>query len=91
MSRVGYNVLLHPDPETGSIGVMVPAMPGVLTWGETEEAALAAAREAIELHLESYTERGQPFPSDRRMPGKRTVRVEAELPRRRANQTNESR
>jgi hypothetical protein len=40
-------------------------MPGVFTWGDTEEAAIKAAREAIQLHLEGYRERGQPYPPDR--------------------------
>ncbi len=53
-----YSVILTPDPDPGATTVTVPAMPGVLTWGATHEEALASAREAIELHLESYIERG---------------------------------
>jgi predicted RNase H-like HicB family nuclease len=60
-----YTVVLTPDPDGIAINVRVPAMPGIFTWGVTRGAALAAAREAIELYLEQYIERGEPFPSDR--------------------------
>ena len=75
-----YTIVLTPDPESGAVTVSVPAMPGVLTWGSTVEEALASAREAIELHLESYVERGRPFPVDRPVPGKQTVSIEVMLP-----------
>ena len=58
-----YTIVLAPD--SGRISVRVPAMPGVFTWGDTKNAAIEAAREAIQLHLEGYRERGQPFPTDR--------------------------
>jgi antitoxin HicB len=59
-----YTILLAPDD--GQYSVRVPAMPGIFTWGATSDEALASAREAIELHLEQYLERGLPFPPDRR-------------------------
>ena len=46
-----YTVVLDPDPE-GGFTVTVPAIPSVVTEGETEEEALANAREAIELARE---------------------------------------
>lgn len=61
-----YTVLLAPEPVGESVSVTVPAMPGVLTWGRSVDEALASAREAIALHLESYVERGQSFPRDRK-------------------------
>lgn len=60
-----YTVVLTPEPDGSAVNVTVPAMPGVLTWGRTSDEALASAREAIELHLEGYAERGKPFPADR--------------------------
>jgi predicted RNase H-like HicB family nuclease len=60
-----YTVVLTPDPDGIAINVRVPAMPGIFTWGVTRGAALAAAREAIELYLGQYVERGEPFPGDR--------------------------
>src|SRR5215207_10170918 len=61
-----YTVVLTPESDGGALNVRVPAMPGVLTWGRTKDEALASAREAIALHLESYAERGRPFPRDRK-------------------------
>jgi len=58
-----YTIVLTPD--SGRVSVRVPAMPGVFTWGDTEDAAIESAREAIQLHLEGYRERGQPYPPDR--------------------------
>ena len=58
-----YTIVLTPD--SGRISVRVPAMPGVFTWGDTEDDEIEAAKEAIQLHLESYRERGQPYPPDR--------------------------
>ena len=75
-----YTVVLVPEPEGAPISVIVPAMPGVLTWGATRDEALASAREAIELHLESYVERGLPFPSDRQRDGAQPFIIEVEPP-----------
>lgn len=60
-----YTVILTPEPDGSAVNATVPAMPGVFTWGRTSDEALASAREAIELHLESFVERGKPFPADR--------------------------
>lgn len=61
-----YTVVLTPEPDGSAVNVAVPAMPGVHTWGATEEDALASAREAIGLHLAGYADRGLPAPGDRR-------------------------
>jgi predicted RNase H-like HicB family nuclease len=44
-------VVLEPCEE-GGFTVTVPALPGCISEGETEEEALANIREAIELYLE---------------------------------------
>ena len=56
-----YTVILEPAEEGGFI-VLVPALPEVGTCGDTEEEALAMAKDAIELVLESRRERGEPIP-----------------------------
>lgn len=61
-----YTVVLTPEPDGSAVNVAVPAMPGIHTWGRTEDEAVDSAREAIVLHLEGYTERGKPAPRDRR-------------------------
>ncbi len=56
-----YSVILEPLEE-GGFQVLVPALPEVVTGGDTEEEALAMAREAIELVLQSRAERGEDIP-----------------------------
>ena len=60
-----YTVVLTPEPDGSAVNAMVPALPGVLTWGRTIDEAYASAAEAVLLHLEGYRERGRPFPPDR--------------------------
>lgn len=64
-----YSVVLPLEPDESAINVVVPALPGVLTWDATIDEDLAAAQEAIARHLEGYAERGQPFPLDRKPRG----------------------
>jgi predicted RNase H-like HicB family nuclease len=71
-----YTIFLTPG--SGRVAVRVPAMPGIFTWGDAEDGAIEAARKAIQLHLEGYRERGQPYPQDR------TVRLPLERKRGRA-------
>ncbi len=58
-----YTIRLLPEPE-GGYTVRVPALPPVVTYGETYEEAMAMAREAIELVLEVYREEGLEIPDD---------------------------
>ncbi|WP_026381839.1 type II toxin-antitoxin system HicB family antitoxin [Afifella pfennigii] len=58
-----FTINLHPQPE-GGYTVLVPALPEVVTEGDTREEAVAMAREAIELVLEMYREEGWPIPDD---------------------------
>ena len=51
-----YTVILEPIEEGGFL-VVVPALPEVVTGGETEQ-------EAIEMVLESRRERGEEIPSE---------------------------
>lgn len=44
-------VILEPSDE-GGFTVIVPALPGCITEGDTQEEALQNIREAIELYLE---------------------------------------
>ena len=58
-----YTVILEPAEEGGYV-VRVPALPEVVTEGDTEEEALAMAQDAIGLVMESRRERGEPIPDD---------------------------
>jgi predicted RNase H-like HicB family nuclease len=56
-----YTITLRPEPE-GGFTVRVPAFPEIVTYGEDEHEALAMAKDAIELCLESRKERGEEIP-----------------------------
>lgn len=57
-----YSITLQPEPE-GGFTVRVPALPEIITFGEDEAEALLAAKEAIELVVESRSERGEFIPN----------------------------
>lgn len=58
-----YKILMNKEPE-GSYTVMVPALPGCITYGDTVEHAIQMAQEAIELYIEELHERGEEIPDD---------------------------
>ena len=58
-----YKILMHKEPE-GSYTVLVPALPGCMTYGDTVEHAIQMAQEAIELYIEDLHERGEEIPDD---------------------------
>jgi predicted RNase H-like HicB family nuclease len=49
-----YKLLLHKEPE-GAYTVMVPALPGCITYGEDIDQAIEMAKEAIELYISSVS------------------------------------
>jgi antitoxin HicB len=57
-----YEVVLVPEPE-GGYTVLVPELPSVATQGESIEDALAMAKEAIELYVETMDDDGIPIPT----------------------------
>jgi predicted RNase H-like HicB family nuclease len=54
-------VVIVEKSET-SFGAYVPDLPGCVAVGETREEAIDLIREAIELHIESLRENGEPVP-----------------------------
>jgi predicted RNase H-like HicB family nuclease len=56
-----YRVLVEPD-EDGVFVAEVPSLPGCVTQGANREEALANAREAIAVYLESLEAHGEPVP-----------------------------
>jgi len=56
-----YTVLLQPEPE-GGYTVTCPALPGLVTYGETLEEARAMAADAIRGYIECLREDGEPIP-----------------------------
>ena len=52
MKVLNYRALLRKEPE-GGYTVIVPSLPGCVTYGEDIEDAIKMAKEAIELYIES--------------------------------------
>ena len=63
MSQLTYRILLTREPE-GGFTVNVPALPGCVTFGENIDHAMAMAKEAIELYVETLQAEGDPVPAD---------------------------
>lgn len=58
-----FSVILEPQPG-GGFTVLVPALPEVVTEGDTEQEALGAAQEAIGAVLEYRRAHGLSIPPD---------------------------
>jgi predicted RNase H-like HicB family nuclease len=59
-----YTVLFEPAEEGGYV-VTCPALPGVVTEGQSIEEARAMAQDAIRAYLESLRKDGLPIPPDK--------------------------
>ena len=73
-----YTVLFEPAEEGGYV-VTCPALPAVVTQGESIEEARAMAADAVRLVLEDLITEGQPIPSDT-VPEPIRERVTVEVP-----------
>jgi predicted RNase H-like HicB family nuclease len=62
-----YTALLEPD-EDGGFVVTCPALPGLVTHGDTLEQAREHAAEAIELYLECLQAEGSAIPAGEECP-----------------------
>ncbi len=58
-----YKIHLHKESE-GGYTIIVPALPGCITYGENVDEAIAMAKEAIELYIEELQDRGEDIPDD---------------------------
>jgi antitoxin HicB len=63
MDQYSFLVILEPQQE-GGFTVLVPALPEVITEGDTEQEALANAEEAIRAIIAYRRDNGIPVPSD---------------------------
>ncbi|HTV72739.1 MAG TPA: type II toxin-antitoxin system HicB family antitoxin [Candidatus Acidoferrales bacterium] len=69
--------MLEPDTEAGGYTVIVPALPGVVTEGNTLDEAIANAHDAIRLCLDDLAEQGLDIPASDI--GARLERIEVPL------------
>ena len=63
MTNYQFTVVIEPDEE--AFHAYVPALPGCHTFGFTIDEARANIAEAIELHIESMLQDGEPIPLER--------------------------
>lgn len=63
MKTLLYRVVLRPEPE-GGYTVLVPSLPGCITYGADVDEAMAMAREAIDLYVESLVAHGEEVPNE---------------------------
>jgi len=70
-----YTIVLDPDPDEGGYSVTVPALPGVVTQGETVEQCRDRAAEAIAVHIAGLIRDGEPVPEERDHPQLLTVDI----------------
>lgn len=63
MTQYKYTVIFEPAEEGGYV-VTVPALPGLVTEGDTLEEAKEMAKDAIRCHLSSLLQRNLPIPED---------------------------
>ncbi len=77
MREYQYTIILHPDAVEGGYTVTVPTLPGCVTQGETIEEAIAMAKDAIRLYVESLIADGEAVPEEREHPQAIIVNVAA--------------
>ncbi len=63
MRLLSYRILLGKEPE-GGYTVIVPSLPGCVTYGDTIEEAIEMAKEAIELYIKSLKEHDEEIPTE---------------------------
>ncbi len=63
MKLLNYRTLLRKEPE-GGYTVIVPSLPGCITYGDTIDQAIEMAKEAINLYIESLIEHGEDIPTE---------------------------
>ncbi len=63
MKTLNYRIRLIKEEE-GGYTVIVPVLPGCITFGETVDEAIAMAKEAIEGYIETLKDLGKEVPTD---------------------------
>ncbi|MBI2010282.1 MAG: type II toxin-antitoxin system HicB family antitoxin [Candidatus Chisholmbacteria bacterium] len=63
MKHRHFNLIFKPEPG-GGFTVVVPSLPGCVTYGENLEAAKTMAKDAITGYLASLKKHGESIPSD---------------------------
>ena len=76
-----YEYTIHLEPaDEGGYTVTVPALPSVVTEGDTYKEALAMAQDAIECYLESLVKDGRPIPTEHHASQPVDTRIQVKAP-----------
>lgn len=77
MRTLSYRITLRKEPE-GGYTMLVPALPGCVTYGKTVEGAIDVAKDAIRGYVESLIEDGEEIPLEEELiPCRLTVEAHA--------------
>jgi predicted RNase H-like HicB family nuclease len=63
MNTLSYRILLRQEPE-GGYTVVVPTLPGCITYGADIQEAIVMAREAVTLYIESLIAHDEEVPTE---------------------------
>ena len=77
MKKREYTVVLIPEPEEGGYSVIVPALPGCVTQGDTIEEAIAMAQDAIAGWIAVADKHGESVQEETQHPISITISVAA--------------
>lgn len=63
---LNYEIILYWSDEDGLFVAEVPELPGCMAHGETQELALANAKDAMQLWIDTAREFGDPIPEPKK-------------------------
>jgi predicted RNase H-like HicB family nuclease len=63
---LNYEIILYWSDEDGVFVAEVPELSGCMAHGDTQEAALASAKDAMQLWIDTAREFGDPVPEPKR-------------------------
>ena len=58
LKTFAYPLTVEPQPEEGGYLAFFPALPGCQTWGDTYEAAVRNAEEALTVYIDTLAANG---------------------------------
>lgn len=64
MEKLDYTVILEPNDEGKGYTASVPALPGCISVGDTEDKALENIKDAIALWVKMAQNKGEQIPQD---------------------------
>jgi len=74
---LSYNIIFYPEPE-GGFTVVVPRLPGCVTYGKNLKEAREMAIDAIKSYLASLKKHKEPIPEDK---GSFFTSIEVRIPK----------